>query len=121
VDVALLRKSLKAKDVPFTIGWLHVVSRSANAVPEFRQRIREGAPIEHPCVHPGVTVLCEGDVFRFRFVTYFDCLDRFAPEAAEEMEMVRLLQNIPSGGSQSGRRRIGIEESRRGGSRASRS
>jgi len=72
----------KQYPVPFTIGWLHVVSLAADAVPEFRQRIRDGAPIEHPLIHPSVTVLCEGDVLRFRFVTYSDSLDQFAPEAA---------------------------------------
>ncbi len=97
VDVAPLRKRLKAKDVPSTIGWLHVVSRAANAVPEFRQRIREGAPIEHPLVHPGVTVLCEGDVFRFCFVTYSDHLDRFALEAAKAMERVRQSESLVQG------------------------
>ena len=89
VDVTLLRKTLKMRDVSFTIGLLYVLSRAANDVPQFRQRIREGAPIEFPCVHPGVTVLCEGDVFRFCSLTYFDSLGRFASEATEAMELVR--------------------------------
>ena len=89
LDVAPLRRTLKLRDVPFTVGLLHVLTRAANGVPEFRQRIRESSPIEHECVHPGVTVLCEGDVFRFCFLTYFDSLGRFASAASEAMTTVR--------------------------------
>jgi len=89
VDVAPLRKMLKTRDVSFTIGLLHVVTRAANDVPQFRQRLREGGPVEHERVHPGITVLCEGDVFRFSILTYYDSLDRFAEEASEAMAAVR--------------------------------
>ena len=89
VDVAPLRKLLKARDVRFTAGLLYVLSRAANDVPQFRQRIREGAPIEHECVHPGVTTLCDGDTFQFCFLTYYDDFHRFAREASEAMEMTR--------------------------------
>jgi chloramphenicol O-acetyltransferase type A len=89
VDVAPLRGMLKMRDVSFTIGLLHVLTRAANDVPQFRQRIREGGAIEHERVHPGVTVLCEGDVFRFSILTYFDSLDRFASDASEAMKMTR--------------------------------
>lgn len=89
VDVAPLRKRLKARNVSFTIGLLYVLSSAANDVPQFRQRIHEDAPIEYERVHPGVTVLCEGDLFRFCFLTYFDSFDRFAREAKEAMATVR--------------------------------
>jgi len=89
VDVAPLRRMLKVRDISFTVGLLHALSRAANDVSEFRQRIRDGAPIEYECVHPGVTVLCEGEVFRFCFLTYFDRLERFAGEASEAMAAVR--------------------------------
>jgi len=89
VDVEPLRQMLKIRGISFTVGLLHLLARAANDVPELRQRIREGAPIEHQCVHPAVTILCKGDIFRFCFLTYSDSLDRFASEASEAMEMVR--------------------------------
>ena len=89
VDVAPLRELLKARDVSFTVGLLYVLSRAANELPEFRQRIRQDAPIEYERVHPGITILCEGDVFQFCFLTYFDNFQRFAHEAAEAMETSR--------------------------------
>jgi len=87
IDVAPLRKMLKVQGVSFTIGLLHVLTRAANDVPQFRQRIREAGPIEHARVHPSPTVLCEGDVFRFACLEYFDSLDRFANEASEAMKL----------------------------------
>ena len=41
VDIAPLRRALKERNVSLTVGLVYVVLRSANAVPEFRQRIRE--------------------------------------------------------------------------------
>ncbi len=94
VDVAPLRKALKKRDVSFTTGLLYVITRAANGVPEFRQRIRERAPIEHEAVHPGVPILCEGDVFRFSLLTYYDSFDRFAHEASEMMELGRRAESL---------------------------
>jgi len=89
VDVRPLRTMLKARGVSFTIGLLHVLTRAANDVPQFRQRIGDNGAIEHACVHPGVTVLCEGDVFRFSILTFYDSLDRFAAETSAAMERAR--------------------------------
>lgn len=94
IDVAPLRKILKEQDVPFTIGLLYVLTRAVNSVPQFRQRIREDAPIEHESVHPGVTILCEGDVFRFSVLNYVEDFDLFANEAAQAMESVRTAESL---------------------------
>lgn len=97
VDVTPLRTLLKRRDVRFTVGLLYVLARAGNDVPQFRQRIRDNAPIEYERVHPGVTVLCEGDVFRFCFVTYSDDFDRFADEASKAMAAVRQGESLVQG------------------------
>ena len=89
VDVAPLRKLLKTRDVSFTAGLLYVLTRAANAVPQFRQRIREDAPIEYERIHAGVTVLCPGDVFKFCPLAYYDDFERFVREASEAIERSR--------------------------------
>ena len=94
IDVGPLRRALKERGVPFTVGLLHTLSRAANSVAEFRQRIREDAPIEHRIVHPGVTVLCEEDVFRFCFLRYDEDFDRFATEASAAMEAARAAESL---------------------------
>jgi len=94
IDVTSLRDTLKERAPSFTIGLVYVLARAANAVPQFRQRIREDNPVEHETVHPGMTILCEGDVFRFSILRYIDDFKRFATEAAQEMENARTSESL---------------------------
>ena len=94
IDVTSLRNTLKERAPSFTIGLVYVLARAANAVPQFRQRIREVGPVEHEIVHPGLTILCEGDVFRFSFLSYVEDFDRFADEAAQAMESARTAESL---------------------------
>ena len=94
IDVMPLHKALKERGVSFSIGLVYVLARAANAVPQFRQRIRDEGPIEHEVVHPGLTILCEGNTFRFSFLPYSPAFDRFAKEAAEAIEMTRRSEGL---------------------------
>ena len=79
VDVTALRPALKQSGVTFAVGWLYVLARACNAIPEFRYRIREDAVVEHEVVHPSITVLTEENLFGFCLVVYaedFGCLAR---------------------------------------------
>jgi chloramphenicol O-acetyltransferase len=38
---------------------VYAITRAANAIPEFRYRIRPGQVVEHEVVHPGITVLAQ--------------------------------------------------------------
>ena len=89
VDIAPLRCVLKEREVSFTVGLVYVLLQSANAVPEFRQRIRGDAVVEHERVDASVTVLAPGDTFRFATVRYMDNFGEFAGEAAEQIEAAR--------------------------------
>ena len=94
IDITPLRKALKERAPSFTVGFVYMLARAANAVPQFRQRIRESEVIEHKIVHPGLTVLCEGDVFRFCFLRYLDGFERFAVEATQGMEETRMAGSL---------------------------
>ena len=94
IDITPLHKALKERSLSFTVGFVYLLARTANAVPEFRQRIREPEVIEHEVVHPGLTVLCEGDVFRFCFLRYLDNFERFAGAAAEGIEETRRAESL---------------------------
>ena len=89
VDVAPLRKLLKARNASFTAGLLYVLTRAANAVPQFRQRIREEAPIEYEIIHAGVTVLCPSDIFQFCTLDYTDDFERFVRETSQAIDRAR--------------------------------
>ena len=94
IDITPLRKALKERAPSFTVGLVYMLARAANAVPQFRQRIRENGVIEHEIVHPGLTVLCEGDVFRFCFLRYLDSFERFALEATQGIEETRMAESL---------------------------
>lgn len=94
VDVLPLRQALRERQVSFTVGLLYVIARAANAVPQFRQRIREEAPVEHELVHPGVTVLAAGDTFRFALCRYDEAFAPFSREASRAIETARTAASL---------------------------
>ena len=88
IDITRLRQDLKTRKESFTVGLVYVVARAANAIPEFKQRIREG-PVEYRAVHPGLTVLSEGGLFRFCYLKYVEDFCEFATEATEKIDLAR--------------------------------
>jgi len=73
----------------FTASVIYVIARAANAIPEFRQRLREGRLVEHEVVHPSTTLLTGGDLFSFCTIEYTEDFALFAARAAESMARVR--------------------------------
>ena len=87
VDVSRLRRRAKERGLSFTVSLVHALSTAANALPEFRQRIRGDDVVEHAVVHPSLTVLAEGDLFGFCLIPYAKDLAAFA--AAAERAIAR--------------------------------
>ena len=94
IDITSLRKTLKERAPSFSVGLVYVLARAANAIPQFRQRIRGDEVVEYETVHPGLTILCEGDVFRFCFMPYDEDFQRFSVEAAQRMEDTRMAKSL---------------------------
>jgi chloramphenicol O-acetyltransferase type A len=63
VDLTIFSPYVKQKGISFTVAIVYLVSHAANAIPEFRQRIRGEVVIEHEVVHPSITVLTGGELF----------------------------------------------------------
>ncbi len=90
VTITRMLHELKAKDLPFmaTVVWL--VSRTANAIPQFRWRIRHEQVIEHEVVHPSFTIDTEhSDVFSFCEVKYRADYGDFIAAALDAIERTR--------------------------------
>ena len=85
VDLTRFYPLLKRRGYSVTIGIAYVLSRAANAIPEFRFRIREGVVIEHEVVHPSITLLTGEDLFSFCTMEYIEGFPEFASRAAEQM------------------------------------
>jgi len=94
VDVTALRAAAKEKKTSFTIGLVYVLSRAANAVPAFRQRMEGDEVVEYRVVHPSITVLADDDQFRFCSLRYADEFAQFAAGAKERIERARTASSV---------------------------
>src|SRR4030042_2768104 len=83
VDVTAVRKYVRQHGHSFTVAVVYLMARAANAIPEFRMRIREGKVVEHERVHPSFTILTAPELFGFCTVDYVDGFAVFAGSAAE--------------------------------------
>jgi chloramphenicol O-acetyltransferase type A len=85
VDVTAYRRAVKQRGHSFNTAIVYVVSRVANAIPEFRYRIRDGKVVEHDVVHPGFTIMTAEEEFGFCFVDYSEDYAEFAERAGEQI------------------------------------
>jgi chloramphenicol O-acetyltransferase type A len=85
VDLTTFYPALKQRGQSITIGIVYVIARAANAIPEFRYRIREGKVVEHEIVHPSTTILTDEDLFSFCTMDYIEDFSEFAASAAEKI------------------------------------
>jgi len=98
VNLTAFYPVVKQRGLSFTVATMYVLARAANAVPEFRHRIRPGEVVEHEIVHPSVTILRDDDLFSFCTVEYTADFSLFATRAAEQVAYVQehpTLENEP--------------------------
>ena len=86
VDVTVLHTTAKEKVTSFTIGLVYVLSRAANAIPAFRQRMEGDSVVEYNVVHPSITILAKNNQFRFCSLRYTEEFAEFAASAKERIE-----------------------------------
>ena len=70
MELTAFHEQVRKSGVSFTVAFVYVIARAANAIPEFRQRIRSGRVVEHDMVSPSFTVLVEDDLFGFCTIPY---------------------------------------------------
>ena len=89
VEITALRAFVKQRSLSLNITLVYLYVRVANAIPEFRYRIRDGQVVEHDVVHPSTTVLTAGDLFSFCAIPYVEDYAAFAMQAAAAIERVK--------------------------------
>lgn len=82
VEITAFYPAVKACEGNFNIAVIYVLARIANAMTEFRYRIREDQVVEHEVIHPSTTVLGDGDLFSFCTFPYTTRFADFAPRAS---------------------------------------
>ena len=90
IDITNFLPLIKDRNISFTAAIMYLVARVANGIPEFRQRVRKGDPVEHEVVHPSATVLGKEDLFTFCTVLYERNFLKFTKNAQEEIAKVKV-------------------------------
>lgn len=85
VDLTAFCPGVKERDASFTVAIVYVIAQAANAIPEFRHRIRGTEVVEHEVVNPSMTVMGEGDLFGFCPLDYTEDFAAFAAGADERI------------------------------------
>lgn len=93
VDLTTFYPVVKQRGFSFTMAIVYVLARAANAIPEFRYRIRPGEVVEHEIVHPSATILTDEDLFSF---CTFDYIENFSEFAARAAERIAYMQEHPT-------------------------
>jgi len=83
VDVTETRRAAKARGVTITSAVVYLIARTANQIPEFRQRIRDDSVVEHAVVHPASTVMTANDLFTFCNYEFHDDFSTFVASYEE--------------------------------------
>ena len=89
IDITSLQKTLPPYPFSFTVVCVYVLTKAANAVSEFRYRIRDGRVVEHELVHPSPTFLIEDDLFSFCTIPFNHDFKAFAAEAEAAIAHIR--------------------------------
>jgi chloramphenicol O-acetyltransferase type A len=94
LDISAFYEFVKQGGISFTIATVYLISRAANAIPEFRQRIRGNSVVEHTAAHPSFTILVSEAVFSFCTVDYIEDFSVFETSALAEIERVKAELNL---------------------------
>jgi chloramphenicol O-acetyltransferase type A len=89
VDMTAFYPFMKQRGISFTVAIVYSITRAANAIPEFRYRIRSGKAVEHHVVHPSITVLTQENLFSFCTFDYVEDFSSFAARAEEQIAYVK--------------------------------
>jgi chloramphenicol O-acetyltransferase type A len=84
VDVTALHAFVKQHGLSFSIAIMYLLARVANAIPAFRQRIRDDKVVEHDSVDLGYTILVDNNLFSFSVIAYTANFSEFAKRASEQ-------------------------------------
>lgn len=84
VDLTTFYPFVKQHGISLNVATIYILTHAANAVHEFRYRLRGEEVIEHEIVHPGSTIMGKNDVFSFCTMEYRENFPDFVAENAEK-------------------------------------
>ena len=99
LEMTAFHVRVKNCGVSFTVAFVYAITRAANGIPEFRQRIRSGRVVEHEVVSPSLTILVDDDLFSFCTIPYCEAFGEFRDRATAMIAHVKehpTLENEPA-------------------------
>lgn len=94
MDVSAFYPAVKASGASLTVAIVYLIARTANAIPEFRYRLRPQGVIEHEVVHPSATILTGAELFSFCKMPYCEDFAAFHASALERIAYVNAHLNL---------------------------
>lgn len=89
VEVTAFYSFIKQNGISFNIAVVYLITRTANAIPEFCYRIRDGKLFKVDTVHPSSTIMGKDDVFSFCTMEYHEDFLKFVEKAAPKIASVQ--------------------------------
>ena len=89
MNLSIFLPYTRERGISFTPAILYLISRTANDIPEFRHRMRDGEVVEHEFVSPSVTILGENDVFGFCMIDYNPDFSAFHETAKGHIAIIK--------------------------------
>lgn len=94
VDLTYLLPVIKQRNLSLFTTLAYITTRSANEIPELRQRIRGKQVIEHDLVRPSYTVLTKDDTFGFATIDYTQVFSTFSQRVQTGIEETQVDPSI---------------------------
>ena len=88
LDITHFKKATKAKGLPFSLAFIHVVTEVANEQKEFRYRFLTGDVVLYDVIHPSFTVLeKETDLFKVINAQFTEDIYEFVQQAQQQIAL----------------------------------
>ena len=88
-DITDFLSAIRGADLPFFLSFLYCAGRAANAVPQLRQRIVDGAPVEFARCDTSHTVLREDGTYSYCRLDCMQPFEQYLPAAQALQEQAR--------------------------------
>ncbi len=96
-DISGFVERCREQGVPFFLSFLYCVGRAANAVPELRQRILDGVPVEFPHCDTSHTVMRENGTYSYCRLNPMQPFADFLAQAIPLHQKAKLEDNLDDG------------------------
>lgn len=97
VDITALMKSIKEKGLPFYLTFLYAAARTANSIPQFRQRLHEDRILEYDHCISSYTLALEDENYCYCTADDRFPFEDYLKDAKRRQEEARLEKHISDG------------------------